>query len=59
MVKRSSELTTITVNKEIAKLLHTYCVFHDLKVSDFVTQLIEEKLSSFKERLKELRKLGN
>lgn len=43
------------VDRETANLVHTYCVFHDLKMQDFVQQVIREKLGEFEERLKRLR----
>jgi len=52
-----TQLTTLNVDKETAKLVHTYCLFYDLKMTDFVKEVMEERLKGFKERLDELKKL--
>ena len=57
MVKRSSDLTTIEIRKDVANLVHSYCVFNNLKMRDFVTQVLEEHLTEFKVQLKEMAKL--
>jgi len=57
MTQRNTNLTTIEINKEVANLVHTYCVFNNLKMKDFVSQILEEQLKEFKERIKEMAKI--
>lgn len=53
----SIELTSIKVKKETAELLRIYCVFNNLKMADITTEVLDEKLDTFKKRLEEWKKL--
>jgi len=48
------QLTTLAVDKKIANLIHKYCVFHNLKMQDFMEELIIEKLKPFEEQLNKI-----
>ena len=48
----------IKVDKTIATLIGVYCKLNNLKIIDFATSVLSEKLKDFEERLKELRKLN-
>ncbi|VVB81424.1 Uncharacterised protein [uncultured archaeon] len=51
----TQKLASLMVDRETANLVHTYCVFHDVKMQDFVSQALREKLGDFEARLKQLR----
>ena len=58
MTQRNPSLTTIEIRKDIAHLAHTYCVFNDLKMKDFVSEILENHLKEFNEKLEEIGKVG-
>ena len=54
---RNEELSTLDVRKEVVNLVRTYCVFNNLKMKDFVAEVLEDHLKEFKERLHEMAKI--
>ena len=55
--KKENGLTTITTYAEVVSLAKVYCVFNDLKLKDFVAEMLERELSSFRDWLKKAKKL--
>jgi len=51
------KLTTLTVDKETANLVHSYCVFNEIKMQDFVENTLQRELQQFKQALEQLRKI--
>lgn len=50
--------TTIRVDKKVVRLLQTYCAFNNLKMKDYVSEVISEDLKDFKEKMDEFKKLN-
>ena len=50
--------TTITTYKQTVNLAKTYCVFKGVKLKDYVANLIQNDLKSFKDDLNRMKKLN-
>jgi len=53
----SIKLTSVKAKKDVAEQVRVYCFLHRIKMSDFTSAALEEKLGDFKRRLEELRKV--
>ena len=45
------EYKTIEIEADTASLVRLYCVYHGLKMKDFVSELLEKELKPFKEKI--------
>jgi len=57
MVK-TEETTTVHIRKDVAHIAHTYCVFNQINMQDFVSEVLENHLKEFKKRLEKMSKIG-
>lgn len=52
------QISTLQVNKETQQLIRQYCFLHKMEMKDFIEKITHERLSSFKKKLDELKKLN-
>lgn len=52
---KEKEQKIFRVDNEVAGLIHFYCALHNIKVNEFVTQVLSERLSEFKEKVEAIR----
>ena len=48
-----SEWTQVKISKKTADLIHIYCKINNLKLEDFVNQVLKERLNDFGKKLEE------
>ena len=45
------QLTNIKLPKQTADLLRVYCIFNNRKITEYVTELLEEHLAQFRKEM--------
>ena len=55
--EQTIKLTSIKIKKEVAELVRIYCLFNNIKMADFSSEILEKRLKEFKENLERLRKI--
>jgi len=45
------QLTNIKLPKQTADLLRVYCIFNNRKITEYVTELLEENLAKFRKEM--------
>ncbi len=45
------QLTNIKLPKQTADLLRVYCIFNNRKITEYVTELLEERLGEFRKEM--------
>jgi ATP-dependent Clp protease adapter protein ClpS len=54
----ASRLTTVKLRKETADLVRVYCIFNDISMQDFVTEVLRRKLQEFGQEIEKLKQIG-
>ena len=54
----ASRLTTVKLRKETADLARVYCIFNDISMQDFVTEVLRRELQDFGQEIEKLKQIG-
>ncbi len=46
-----SKLVNVKVRKDMAYILKVYCVIHDVKMAEYLTEILETELEEFSKKL--------
>ena len=56
-LRGASRLTTVKLRKETANLARVYCIFNDISMQDFVTEILRKELQEFGQEIEKLKQI--
>ena len=52
---KEKEQKMFRIDQDVASLIYFYCALNNLKVNEFVTQVLSERLNDFKEKVEQMK----
>jgi len=58
MIKLQNSTTTIEIDKETHILIRQYCVINNMTAKDFISNMANEKLKAFKQKMEDMKRIS-